>query len=80
MNTTKQQVSEEEEIPFLSVGAHELDNNMDVEDSITCPHCGLTHEITYGTDEAGNVTNMLAFYKCTKTGKSYIAGIDGKLL
>jgi len=82
MNTTKQQVNEEEEenIPFLAIGTHELDDNEEVGEVIICPHCNQKHKITYGTDEDGKETKLLSFYKCKKTGKSYIAGVAGKLL
>jgi len=70
----------EPEIPFLAVGAHELDNNQEVGETIMCLHCGGEHSIRYGTGEDGNETKLLACYKCPLTDKLYLAGIGGKLL
>ena len=62
--------------PYIAVGNNELVEELGEE--ILCPHCDKTHEVQYGTDEDGNETRILAFYKCDVTGKSYVAGIDGK--
>ena len=45
---------------------------------IECPHCGLEHVLEGGTDENGNHTSMILFYKCGDT--SYLAAIDGKII
>ena len=73
---------EEEEIPFIAVGAKELDKNEDVGATIICKHCGNEHDIEYGTKTLEDGTEVpsktLAFYKCD--GIPYLAGINGKVL
>ena len=67
---------------MLAVGNNELENNGSVGRDILCDKCGEYHEITYGEkvldDGTKEPSNMLAFYRCGD--KTYLAGIDGKLL
>lgn len=65
---------------MLAVGANELGEK--IGNSYLCPRCGEEHPIEYGKQEMPDgtwkETKLLAFYKCGD--KSYLAGIDGRLL
>ena len=65
---------------MLAVGNDELSGS--VGRDILCDKCGEYHEITYGErvleDGTKEPSKMLAFYDCN--GKTYLAGIDGKLI
>jgi hypothetical protein len=69
-------------IPYIAIGNGELANNEDVGDTILCPRCKKHHDIEYGDevlkDGTRKPSKILAFYRCK--GKSYLAGIGGKLI
>lgn len=67
--------------PLLAVGNEELIEKFNPDIPIKCPHCHKTHPIEYGKNaKTGKVCKTLAFYKCTKLNKTYLYGIDGKII
>ena len=64
---------------MYSVGNDEL--RKPIEKTVICPHCGEEHDVEFGKNaETGEISELLAFYKCNKTGKAYLYGLDGKQL
>ena len=45
-------------------------------ETVTCPKCQQAHEVLYGTNDKGEESRLLGFYKCGDT--TYLAGINGK--
>jgi hypothetical protein len=66
--------------PFLAVCNDELGEVL--KEHITCPNCGMDHEVEYGNrvmeDGTKRPSKMLSFYKCGD--KAYLAGINGRSL
>ncbi len=67
---------------MLTVGNNVLEKAARVEGLIECNKCGESHCIEYGEEILADGTlkksKLLAFYKCG--GKSYLAGINGKII
>lgn len=62
---------------MYSVGNGEL--RKPIEKTVNCPHCGEEHDVEFGKNSiTGEISKLLAFYKCPKTNKTYLYGIDGK--
>ena len=67
------------DLPFISFGNGELKGNVNLEigDTIVCPHCAKLHEVSGGVDtKTGEKSDMLLFYKCGKN--AFLTGICGK--
>jgi hypothetical protein len=70
-------------VPFATFGNDELAGKPVLGTHVRCRTCGERHEVEYGKKK-DNVTGQmvdtkdLAFYKCTKNGKLYLCGIDGR--
>ena len=73
-------MSTEEEVPFLAVGADELETEL--KETVSCWICGETHPVEYGErvleDGTKVPSKMLAFFRCG--GECYLCGINGKEL
>ena len=70
-------------IPYTVYGNNELKNQPETEEDmeIICPCCGQLHKIKYGKNaDTGEKTSMLSSYFCPETNKSYLAGVNGKLI
>lgn len=71
-------------IPYVAFGNEELEKCAKITEEgmeIICPHCGQLHKIEYGKNaKTGEKTNSLSFYKCPTTKKTYLAGVDGRLI
>lgn len=70
-------------IPYVTFGGGELKNQPKTKEGmeIICPDCGQLHKIKYGTNcKTGEKTNDLCCYSCPQTGKTYLAGVNGKLI
>jgi hypothetical protein len=68
---------------FLAVGNEELEGQPSAKkgDMFDCPHCPDKHPLGCGKNtKTGEDDDLLLFYKCPKTGHSYLAGVAGKLL
>ena len=68
---------------FVAYGNDELKDCVPVQkgEMVQCEHCKKSHPLRYGTDpKTGKENDLLVFYKCDRTGESYLAGINGKLL
>jgi hypothetical protein len=69
-------------MPYIAVGNGDLEKNEDVGDTILCPRCKKHHKIEHGEevlkDGTRKPSRILALYRCK--GKSYLAGIGGKLI
>ena len=67
---------------FFAIGTDELRDSPRIRpgDHVACPHCGEPHPVTYGTKADGTRSDLLAAYRCTQTGASYLCGIDGHAL
>lgn len=69
-----------EYLPFLAVANNELKGPLG--DTITCPHCGEDHPITFGNEIKLDGTSVpsktLSFYDCGD--KSYLCGINGRVI
>lgn len=68
---------------FFAIGNEELEGQPEIKkgDMFDCPHCPDKHEIHCGKNaKTGKDDDILLFYKCEKTGNTYLAGIAGKLL
>lgn len=68
---------------FLAVGNEELEGQPEIKkgDMFDCPHCPEKHTIKCGTSsKTGKEDDLLLFYTCDRTGKTYLAGIRGKRL
>lgn len=70
--------SGEGDLPFIAFGNAELGDSppLHIGEAILCPHCGESHIVEGGKNEAGEVVDTLLFYKCGDT--SYLAGVGGK--
>ena len=70
-------------IPYVTFGGNELKNQPVMTDGmeIICPQCGLLHKIKFGRNvKTGEKTNDIACYSCNQTGKTYLAGLGGRLI
>lgn len=71
-----------EHVPFVAVGPDELGDA--VGEFAYCKVCGNNHPVEYGhkvlADGTRVPSKLLAFINCTESGKSYLVGIDGKLI
>ena len=71
-------------LPYIAIGNDELGEKLG--NVIACPHCGKRHRVQKGLSrkllpngEYGPwEVSALQFYKCTKTGNTYLCGINGK--
>ena len=61
-------------VPYVAFGNDELGDPITAGDSIGCPHCGGAHVVTHGTNEQGEESSVLQFYKCGRT--TYLIGIN----
>jgi hypothetical protein len=70
---------------FLAIGNNDLGDP--IGETITCPHCGGTHEIEYGTKKTlqadgtwseAVTSKLLGFYKCGDD--LYLASLNGRAL
>lgn len=70
------------DIPYIAIGNGELDGNPLVGEDLICPQCNQLHKVEYGEEVLKDGTKvpstLLAFYKCPKTDKSYLWGINGQ--
>ena len=67
-----------EDIPYFAIGNRELAQKKPAGTHATCPICGKTHKIKYGTGKDGKESATLGFVDCGK--KSYLVVIEGKEL
>jgi len=70
-------------LSYTTFGEEELENQPKTEEGmeIICPHCGLLHKIKYGIScSTGKKVDTLSSYSCPQTGKTYLAGVNGKLV
>lgn len=68
---------------FFAIGNEELEGQPQIKkgDMFDCPHCPDKHPLECGKNpKTGEESALLLFYKCPKTGNTYLAGIDGKML
>lgn len=65
---------------MFAIGNGELDAHRRLAsgDLMTCPECGEPHPLKYGNKPDGTESNLLLFYTCPKTSKSFLAGIMGR--
>jgi DNA-directed RNA polymerase subunit RPC12/RpoP len=65
---------------MLAVGQEELGEQLGK--LITCPHCDKKHRVKFGNEVRADgsevPSKLLSFYKCSRTGKTYLAGINGQ--
>lgn len=70
------------DLPFIAIGANELDNQPDIPKEYDCPRCGNIHPVEYGDRVEKDGTKvpdtMLAFVQCHK--KTYLIGMNGKMM
>lgn len=72
-----------ENIPYFTMGNDELEKKPKLGTTARCRVCGEYHEVEHGKEKdpaTGEMkeSRLLAFYRCPKTGKLYLAGIDGR--
>lgn len=58
------------DIPYMTVGADELDDDEMVDATIVCPKCGSLHTVENSTPPT------LQYYVCKD--KTYLCGINGR--
>ena len=73
----------ENSMPYFSISNDELARKPVLGKTAICRVCGEAHEVEYGKEKDPVTGEMkdsktLAFYRCTATGKLYLAGIDGR--
>ena len=63
---------------IFSVGNNEINESPDLNigDTIKCPHCQGEHAVVGGKRKDGTYTNLILGYTCN--GNTYLAGVDGK--
>ena len=67
--------------PYIGFGHSTLDDCLPLQigQTIRCPHCGGRHVVEGSTNmKTGKVSDLLLAYQCPKTGKTYLAGVNGK--
>jgi hypothetical protein len=66
--------------PYIGFGNDQLEGKPIVHagDVFLCRQCGQLHELKGGTDENGEVTELLLFYNCGE--KAYLAAVANKLV
>ncbi len=71
------------DIPFISINDEVIENVDDIKkgDMIKCPHCGGSHvaKVAKVVEELTGDSDFL-YYKCDKTGISYMCGGKGKTM
>jgi len=80
-------------IPYLTVGNDELEGRPSIykDDIIQCSHCDGTHKVALGMsrkwnnelqclEEEETESNSMQFYSCSKTGKTYLCGVDNRAM
>lgn len=65
-------------VPYVGFGNDVLSRQptLRIGDQVACPHCGKRHRVKGATNERGEVTDLLLYYKCGKT--PYLAGVRGR--
>jgi len=49
-------------------------------EEVPCSGCSGMHPLRCGRDEQGEKSNLLLFYSCPSSGKTYLGAIKGKLM
>ena len=64
--------------PYVGFGNDTLDKLPPAKkgDMVFCSNCGGEHPLECGTDEDGNESNLLMFYKCGE--ESFLGAVAGK--
>ena len=65
-------------VPFMAIGADELDACPVAGDTVICKRCGKEHTVKFGTDADGHESTLLGFVLCG--GSSYLVTLNGKEL
>jgi len=68
-------------VPYFAVGNNELERQPKVGKTCICPNCKKRHKVSYGEDaKTGEVSTILAFVYCPKSGSSYLVAVNQKIL
>ena len=69
---------------MFAIGNDELERLPPLGEEVWCTRCGCNHPVEYGKSKQPDGTmaedRSLGFYRCTGSGKLYLAGVNGKAL